>query len=106
MKPRGPRRHAGIVVPKKAVSKTNHVSVPMIFLSVAAKFFTWLGRSQAPPSNGVASGRLPRDGSAGHLRRARGSYFFASVDVLRLPLGVLTGVGFIGGDAILRRGDL
>ncbi|MCC7281764.1 MAG: MgtC/SapB family protein [Acetobacteraceae bacterium] len=30
---------------------------------------------------------------------------FASMDVLRLPLGVLTGVGFIGGGAILRRGD-
>ena len=31
--------------------------------------------------------------------------FFADMDVLRLPLGVLTGVGFIGGGAILRRGD-
>lgn len=30
---------------------------------------------------------------------------FASMDILRLPLGVLTGVGFIGGGAILRRGD-
>jgi putative Mg2+ transporter-C (MgtC) family protein len=31
---------------------------------------------------------------------------FSTMDVLRLPLGVLTGVGFIGGGAILRRGDL
>ncbi|MGG6892314.1 MgtC/SapB family protein [Rhizobium sp. BR 315] len=31
---------------------------------------------------------------------------FASMDVLRFPLGVLTGVGFIGGGAILKRGDL
>lgn len=31
---------------------------------------------------------------------------FASMDVLRFPLGVLTGVGFIGGGAILRRGNL
>ena len=31
---------------------------------------------------------------------------FGSMDVLRLPLGVLTGVGFIGGGAILKRGDL
>ncbi|MER8499255.1 MgtC/SapB family protein [Mesorhizobium sp. M0045] len=31
---------------------------------------------------------------------------FASMDVLRFPLGVLTGVGFIGGGAILRRGSL
>lgn len=30
---------------------------------------------------------------------------FAGMDVLRLPLGVLTGVGFIGGGAILRRGN-
>ncbi len=30
---------------------------------------------------------------------------FAEMDVLRLPLGVLTGVGFIGGGAILRRGN-
>lgn len=29
-----------------------------------------------------------------------------SMDVLRLPLGILTGVGFIGGGAILRRGDV
>lgn len=28
------------------------------------------------------------------------------MDVLRLPLGILTGVGFIGGGAILRRGDV
>ncbi|TXI00157.1 MAG: MgtC/SapB family protein [Rhizobium sp.] len=31
---------------------------------------------------------------------------FSSMDVLRFPLGVLTGVGFIGGGAILKRGDL
>jgi putative Mg2+ transporter-C (MgtC) family protein len=28
------------------------------------------------------------------------------MDVLRFPLGILTGVGFIGGGAILRRGDM
>jgi putative Mg2+ transporter-C (MgtC) family protein len=31
---------------------------------------------------------------------------FAVMDVLRFPLGVLTGVGFIGGGAILRHGNL
>jgi putative Mg2+ transporter-C (MgtC) family protein len=31
---------------------------------------------------------------------------FAAADVLRFPLGVLTGVGFIGGGAILKRGSL
>jgi putative Mg2+ transporter-C (MgtC) family protein len=31
---------------------------------------------------------------------------FAVMDVMRLPLGVLTGVGFIGGGAILKKGDL
>ncbi len=31
---------------------------------------------------------------------------FAEMDLMRLPLGILTGVGFIGGGAILRRGDL
>jgi putative Mg2+ transporter-C (MgtC) family protein len=30
---------------------------------------------------------------------------FAVMDILRFPLGVLTGVGFIGGGAILRRGQ-
>jgi putative Mg2+ transporter-C (MgtC) family protein len=30
---------------------------------------------------------------------------FARIDVMRLPLGILTGVGFIGGGAILRRGE-
>ena len=31
---------------------------------------------------------------------------FAQIDVLRLPLGVLSGIGFIGGGAIVRRGDI
>lgn len=31
---------------------------------------------------------------------------FVMIDPMRLPLGVLTGVGFIGGGAILRRGSL
>ncbi|MFO0958791.1 MAG: MgtC/SapB family protein [Isosphaeraceae bacterium] len=31
---------------------------------------------------------------------------FASLDMMRLPLGVLTGMGFIGGGAILRRGSV
>lgn len=31
---------------------------------------------------------------------------FASIDLMRLPLGVLTGMGFIGGGAILRRGSV
>jgi putative Mg2+ transporter-C (MgtC) family protein len=31
---------------------------------------------------------------------------FATMDILRFPLGVLTGVGFIGGGAILKRGAL
>jgi putative Mg2+ transporter-C (MgtC) family protein len=30
---------------------------------------------------------------------------FVNLDLMRLPLGILTGVGFIGGGAILRRGD-
>ena len=28
------------------------------------------------------------------------------MDLMRLPLGILTGVGFIGGGAILKKGDL
>ncbi len=31
---------------------------------------------------------------------------FIVMDLMRLPLGILTGMGFIGGGAILRRGDL
>jgi putative Mg2+ transporter-C (MgtC) family protein len=31
---------------------------------------------------------------------------FVNFDVMRLPLGILTGMGFIGGGAILRRGNL
>ena len=30
---------------------------------------------------------------------------FVVLDLMRLPLGILTGVGFIGGGAILNRGD-
>jgi putative Mg2+ transporter-C (MgtC) family protein len=36
----------------------------------------------------------------------RASNSFVAMDPMRLPLGVLTGVGFIGGGAILRRGSL
>jgi putative Mg2+ transporter-C (MgtC) family protein len=32
--------------------------------------------------------------------------YFVNMDVLRFPLGILTGVGFIGGGAIFKRGDL
>jgi len=31
---------------------------------------------------------------------------FGVMDLMRLPLGILTGIGFIGGGAILRRGEL
>src|ERR1700749_4696310 len=31
---------------------------------------------------------------------------FVMNDLMRLPLGILTGVGFIGGGAILQRGDI
>lgn len=31
---------------------------------------------------------------------------FVMLDLMRLPLGILTGMGFIGGGAILRKGDL
>ena len=31
---------------------------------------------------------------------------YVNMDVMRLPLGILTGVGFIGGGAILRKGEL
>ncbi|TSD84537.1 MgtC/SapB family protein [Mycobacterium sp. KBS0706] len=31
---------------------------------------------------------------------------FVQMDVMRLPLGILSGIGFIGGGAILQRGDL
>jgi len=36
----------------------------------------------------------------------RGSTSFVMNDLMRLPLGILTGVGFIGGGAILRRGSI
>lgn len=31
---------------------------------------------------------------------------FVTLDLMRLPLGILTGMGFIGGGAILRRGNM
>jgi len=36
----------------------------------------------------------------------RASNSFVMNDLMRLPLGILTGVGFIGGGAILSRGDI
>jgi putative Mg2+ transporter-C (MgtC) family protein len=41
---------------------------------------------------------LPVDGKT--------SSSFSVLDLMRLPLGILTGVGFIGGGAILKRGDM
>lgn len=41
---------------------------------------------------------LPIDG------KSSGS--FGVMDLMRMPLGILTGVGFIGGGAILKRGDI
>ena len=38
--------------------------------------------------------------------QGRSSSSFVMNDLMRLPLGILTGVGFIGGGAILRRGSL
>jgi putative Mg2+ transporter-C (MgtC) family protein len=40
---------------------------------------------------------LPVDG--------KGPGSFSVMDVMRMPLGILSGIGFIGGGAILRRGD-
>ena len=37
--------------------------------------------------------------------RGKSSDSFVVFDLMRLPLGILTGIGFIGGGAILRRGD-
>ncbi len=31
---------------------------------------------------------------------------FATMDIMRLPLGILTGIGFIGGGVILKRGNM
>src|SRR5262244_3298753 len=31
---------------------------------------------------------------------------FSVMDLMRLPLGILTGVGFIGGGTILKKGDI
>jgi putative Mg2+ transporter-C (MgtC) family protein len=36
----------------------------------------------------------------------KGPEAFATIDVLRLPLGVLTGMGFIGAGVIIRKGEL
>ncbi|APW60657.1 MgtC/SapB family protein [Paludisphaera borealis] len=36
----------------------------------------------------------------------RASSSFVMLDLMRLPLGILTGMGFIGGGAILKRGDV
>jgi len=36
----------------------------------------------------------------------RGADSFVMLDLMRLPLGILTGMGFIGGGAILKRGDV
>src|SRR5581483_8952950 len=38
--------------------------------------------------------------------RGRPSDAFSVLDLMRLPLGILSGMGFIGAGAIVRRGDL
>jgi putative Mg2+ transporter-C (MgtC) family protein len=46
----------------------------------------------------------PGESLTRHSRKKSDS--FVNFDVMRLPLGILTGVGFIGGGAILRRDNL
>jgi putative Mg2+ transporter-C (MgtC) family protein len=40
------------------------------------------------------------------ITAGKASDSFAVIDPMRLPLGILTGMGFIGGGAILRKGEL
>lgn len=40
------------------------------------------------------------------LTRGRPSDAFSVLDLMRLPLGILSGIGFIGAGTIIRRGDL
>ncbi|MBZ9906431.1 MgtC/SapB family protein [Mesorhizobium sp. BR115XR7A] len=88
--------------------------VARLLLALLAGFFIGLNREARGHTAGLRTTILVALAAAVAMIQAnilldttgKGMDFFASMDVLRLPLGVLTGVGFIGGGAILRRGDL
>jgi putative Mg2+ transporter-C (MgtC) family protein len=71
-------------------------------------------RSRSPPADQLkAAADILNSGQKvailagqGALIVGRSSDSFVMNDLMRLPLGILTGVGFIGGGVILRRGDI
>ncbi len=88
--------------------------VGRLLLTLVAGFVIGLNREARGHSAGLRTTILVGLAAAVSMIQAnmlldvagKGTDSFVVMDLLRFPLGVLTGVGFIGGGAILRRGDL
>lgn len=88
--------------------------VARLLLTLLAGFFIGLNREARGHTAGLRTTILVGLAAAIAMIQAnmlldlagKGTDSFVRVDIMRFPLGVLTGVGFIGGGAILRRGDL
>ncbi|TGS82615.1 MgtC/SapB family protein [Mesorhizobium sp. M3A.F.Ca.ET.174.01.1.1] len=88
--------------------------VARLLLTLLAGFLIGLNREARGHSAGLRTTILVGLAAAVAMVQAnmlldvvgKGPDSFVRMDVMRFALGVLTGVGFIGGGAILRRGDL
>ncbi len=85
-----------------------------IILTVLASILIGLNRSEHGKPAGMRTVMLATLASCFAMLLAnllmdtngKGPSSFVQLDMMRLPLGVLTGMGFIGGGTILRRGNL
>jgi putative Mg2+ transporter-C (MgtC) family protein len=87
--------------------------VARLALAVVAGAFVGLDRSGQGQAAGLRTNLLVCLAAASAMILAnlmmgtsgKGSDSFVNIDVMRLPLGVLSGMGFIGAGAIVRRGN-
>ncbi len=85
-----------------------------LFLSVAAGLILGLNRLERGRAAGLRTMLMVTLAAAVSMvltnlildTNGRPSDSFATMDTMRLPLGILTGIGFIGAGAILRRGEM
>ncbi|QEH38846.1 putative Mg(2+) transport ATPase [Aquisphaera giovannonii] len=85
-----------------------------LLLTVAAGALIGLNRSEGAHAAGLRTTLLVGLAAAVSMIQmnlllpvaGKTSGSFATLDLMRLPLGILTGMGFIGGGVILRRGEM
>lgn len=91
-----------------------HDMAARLALTVAAGVLFGINRSERGRAAGLVTTVLVCLAAAGAMLQAnlllsiagKALDSFVTLDLMRLPLGILTGMGFIGGGVILRRGDM